>query len=93
METTVKQIEAILDEKVRPILKEHGGNVMIQSLKDQILKVGLTGKCSGCPAAHSTNEELITYEIQSAFPNIKDVILVEGINPELIDMAHKLLKH
>jgi Fe-S cluster biogenesis protein NfuA len=45
METTVKQIEAILNEKVRPILKEHGGNVTIQSLEHQILKVKLTGKC------------------------------------------------
>ncbi|WP_124067991.1 NifU family protein [Clostridium sp. E02] len=93
METTLKQIEAILDEKVRPILKEHGGDVIIQSLEDQILKVRLTGKCSRCPAAHSTNEELITYEIQTAFPNIKDVVLVEEINPELIDMAHKILNH
>ncbi len=93
METTVKQIEAILDEKVRPILKEHGGNVTIQSLEHQILKVRLIGKCSGCPAAHSTNEELITYEIHSAFPTIKDVVLVEEINTELLDMAHKILGH
>ncbi|OYO67751.1 hypothetical protein CG709_17380 [Lachnotalea glycerini] len=89
----VKQIEALLDEKVRPILEEHGGNITIQSLEHQILKVRLTGKCFGCPAAHSTNEELITYEVQSAFPTIQDVVLVEEINPELLDMAHKILGH
>ncbi|MGC6175340.1 NifU family protein [Lacrimispora sp. 38-1] len=93
MEATIQQIEAVLDTKVRPALAEHNGNVIIQSLEDHILKVRLTGKCSGCPAAHSTNEELITAEVRSAFPSILDVILIEEINPELIDMAHKILNH
>lgn len=93
MEITIQQIEAILDTKVRPALAEHNGDVLIQSLEDHVLKVKLTGKCSGCPAAHSTNEELITAEVRSAFPSIQDVILVEEINPELIDMAHKILNH
>lgn len=91
METTIQQIEAVLDASVRPVLAEHSGNVIIQSLEDHILKVRLTGKCSRCPAAHSTNEELITTEIQSAFPQIRDVILVEEINPELLEMAHQIL--
>lgn len=91
METTIQQIEAVLDAKVRPALAEHNGNVIIQSFKDQVLKVRLTGKCSGCPAAHSTNEELITAEVRSALPSVRDVILVEEINPELLDMAHKIL--
>ena len=93
MEATIKQIEAVLDAKVRPSLAEHNGNVVIHSLENNILRVRLTGKCSGCPAAHSTNEELITAEVRSAFPSIQDVILVEEINPELLDMAHKILSH
>lgn len=93
MEATIQQIEAVLDANVRPALAEHHGDVMIHSLEDHILKVRLTGKCSGCPAAHSTNEELITAEIRSAFPSIHDVILIEEINPELTLMAHKILNH
>lgn len=91
MDTTIKQIEAVLDANVRPALAEHQGNVIVQSLEDNVLKVRLTGKCSGCPAAHSTNEELIAAEVRSAFPAIRDVILVEELNPELLDMAHKIL--
>lgn len=91
METTIQQIEAVLDAKVRPALALHNGNVIIQSFKDQVLKVRLTGQCSGCPAAHSTSEELITAEVRSALPSVQDVILVEEINPELLDMAHKIL--
>jgi len=93
MEITIKQIEAVLDAKVRPALAEHGGNVIIQSLENNILKIKLTGKCSGCPATHSTNEELITAEVRSAFPSVQDVILVDEINPELMDMARRILQH
>lgn len=93
MNTTIKQIESVLDAKVRPSLADHGGNVMIQSLEQDVLKVRLTGRCSGCPAAHSTNEELISLEIHEAFPSIRDVILVEETNPQLLDMAHKILHH
>ena len=36
MEATIKQIEAVLDAKVRPSLAEHNGNVVIQSLEDNL---------------------------------------------------------
>lgn len=67
MEITIQQIEAILDTKVRPALAEHNGDVLIQSLEDHVLKVKLTGKCSGCPAAHSTNEELLFLPFRTSF--------------------------
>lgn len=93
MSVTIKDIEAVLDERVRPVLADHQGNVIIQSFEDQILKVRLTGKCSGCPAAHSTNEELIRAEVQDAFPSVQDVILVQEVSSELMDMARKILNH
>jgi Fe/S biogenesis protein NfuA len=93
MDITLNQIESVLDAKVRPSLAVHGGNVIVKGLEDDVLKVKLTGKCSGCPAAHSTNEELISLEICQAFPSIRDIILVEETSPELIDMAHKILNH
>lgn len=93
MDITLNQIESVLDAKVRPSLAAHGGNVIVKGLEDDVLKVRLTGKCSGCPAAHSTNEELISFEICQAFPSIRDIILVEETSPELIDMAHKILNH
>jgi Fe/S biogenesis protein NfuA len=93
MDITLKQIESVLDAKVRPSLAAHGGNVIVLSLENDVLRVRLTGKCSGCPAAHSTNEELISLEISQAFPAIKDIILVEETNPELLTMAHKILNH
>ncbi len=89
----MEEIEKVLDEKVRPALHAHGGDVVVKSYEDSILKVKMVGKCSGCPSAHDTNEEIIAAEVKEVFPEIKDVILVEEVSQELIDMAYKILKH
>ncbi|MDR0925195.1 MAG: NifU family protein [Hungatella sp.] len=91
MKATREQIEMILNKKVRPALAEHEGNVTVLSFKNDILKVRLTGRCSGCPAASRTSEELIAAEIKTAFPSVADVVLVEETSQELLDAARKLL--
>ena len=55
----LREIEKVLEEDVRPYLLEHEGNVRISEYKEGILKVRLTGQCSGCPSAALTTEELI----------------------------------
>jgi len=85
----IEKLEALLDEKVRPSLQDHGGDVEIKSYEDGILRVKLLGKCSGCPSAHSTNEDLIAMEVKEAFPEVKDVILIEEVSQELLDFARK----
>ena len=86
-----EQIEMILNKKVRPALAKHEGNVTVLSLEHNILKVRLTGKCSGCPAASRTSEELIAAEVKAALPSVADVVLVEETSQELLDEARKLL--
>lgn len=44
-----KQIEAVLDEKVRPSLRAHGGGLEIDHLEDGVLYIKLLGQCAGCP--------------------------------------------
>ena len=53
-----KQIEAVLDEKVRPSLRAHGGELEIDHLEDGVLYIKLLGQCAGCPSADLTNETL-----------------------------------
>ena len=88
----LQEIERLLDEKVRPSLRAHGGDVMVKSYEGGVLKVKMAGKCSGCPSAHSTNEELIAEAVKAAFPEVRDVILVEEVSEELLDMARKILR-
>ncbi len=89
----IDKIEAIIEEKVRPALKAHGGDVKVLSFEDGICRISLLGQCSGCPSAMVTNEELIGKEIMDALPEVNDVVLVQQVNEDLMDMARRLLRH
>ena len=64
MTEELKLIEAILEEKVRPNLRAHGGEVRIDHLEAdrKTLYVKLLGQCAGCPSSDITNETLIGTE-------------------------------
>lgn len=89
----INKIEAVIKEKVRPALNAHGGDVEVLSFEDGICRIRLLGQCSGCPSAMATNEELIGKEVMDALPEVKDVVLVQETSPELIDLAHRILRH
>ena len=59
MREELKKIEAVLDEKVRPALRAHGGELEIDRLEDRVLYIKLLGQCAGCPSADLTNETVI----------------------------------
>ena len=83
-------IQRILEEDVRPALMAHEGDVELISYKSQVVKVKLHGKCSGCPSAYLTTEELIAAKIKEKMPEVKDVVLVQEVNPELLDFARRI---
>ena len=84
-------IQKILEEDVRPALMAHEGDVELISYESQVVKVKLHGKCSGCPSAYLTTEELIAAKIKAKMPEVKDVVLVQEVNPELLDFARRIL--
>lgn len=87
----LKQIEHVLEEKVRPALLNHEGGVHVISFRDGVLRIRLTGKCSGCPSAQLTTEELIAKTVKDEIPEVEDVVLVNEVSPELLELAKKLL--
>ena len=86
-------IQRILEEDVRPALMAHEGDVELISYESQVVKVKLHGKCSGCPSAYLTTEDLIAAKIKEKMPEVKDVVLVQEVNPELLDFARRILNH
>ena len=78
----IERINEVLEEKVRPALLSHEGDVQIVEYADEVLKIRLTGHCSGCPSARLTTEELIAAEVQKEIPEVKEVVLVNEISPE-----------
>jgi len=61
--------------EIRPALQADGGNVELVDVSDQgVVKVRLTGACSGCPMGMMTLKEGIEKELKSKVPGVKEVI-------------------
>ena len=93
MSEDMKRIEAVLDEKVRPSLRAHGGEIEIDHLEDRVLYVKLLGQCAGCPSADLTNETLVEAELVQALPElVKKVPVIQTVTDELWEQATRLLR-
>ena len=93
MSADEKRIEAVLDEKVRPALRSHGGEIEIDHLEGKTLYVKLLGQCAGCPSADLTNETLVEAELKSALPELVErVAVIQTVSDELWEQAKRLLR-
>ncbi len=87
-----EEVEAVLDEYVRPLLLSHGGEMEVLEITDGIVRFRLKGRCAGCPAADLTTEELIQTELVERVPGIRQAILVQDISQALLDQAKEILR-
>ena len=68
-----EKVEAVLN-KVRPMLQRDGGDVELVEVRDDgVVKVRLTGACSGCPMSTMTLKNAIEETIKNEVPEIKSV--------------------
>ncbi len=91
MSTTITQLEEVLTKEVRPSLASHQGDVVIADYTDHVLRIRLTGKCSGCPSAMLATEELIATKVKEHCPDVQDVILISGVSDDLLVQAKAIL--
>lgn len=67
------KVEEVLG-KVRPFLQRDGGDVeLVEVSDDGIVKVKLTGACSGCPGATMTLKNAIEETLKQEVPEVKSV--------------------
>ena len=93
MNEDLKRIEEVLDEKVRPSLRAHGGEIQVDRLEDGVLYVKLLGQCAGCPSADLTNETLVEAELVKALPEVvQKVAVIQTVSDELWEQAKRLLR-
>lgn len=93
MTEDLNRIEAVLDEKVRPALRDHGGDITVDRLEDGVLYVKLLGQCAGCPSADLTNETIVEAELTRALPElVRKVAVIQTVSDELWEQAKKLLR-
>jgi len=85
--------EKVLEEEVRPYLKEHHGDIEIVDFKEGVLKVRFLGGCSGCLSAQFTLEDLVEKELKKRFEYIDSVVLADDeISEEMLDFVKELLR-
>ena len=93
MNEELKRIEEVLETKVRPEMKSHGGGIEVDHLENKVLYVKLQGQCAGCPSSDITTENLVEAELLKAVPDlVEKVVVVQTVSDELWDMAKKLLR-
>ena len=68
-----EKVEKVLDE-IRPMLQADGGDVeLVEVTDDGIVKVRLTGACSGCPMSTITLRMGIEKKLKESIPEMKAV--------------------
>lgn len=93
MENLQTRIESVIDEKLRPQLLLHGGGMETVRLEGGRYVFRLTGQCAGCPSAYLTTEEVIRGTLLERFPQLREVVLEQGVSADLLAQAKRLLCH
>jgi Fe-S cluster biogenesis protein NfuA len=60
--------------KIRPLLQRDGGDVELVDVQDNgVVKVKLTGACSGCPMSTMTLKNAIEAKLKEEVPEVTSV--------------------
>ena len=88
MKATLTEITSVVDEKIRPRLQEHGGDLSIIDYEDGILRIELRGMCKNCPSAMMTLEDTVKAALDGL---VEDVRVVANIDDDLLNYAKTIL--
>lgn len=72
----VKQIKALLNAEIRPVVALDGGDIVFNRYEDNILYIHMRGACAGCPSSTATLKDGIEVRMKEAFPEIKEVVAI-----------------
>ncbi len=77
---TVQFIKEILEQRIRPVLQEDGGDVQYVSFDEQtgILELELQGSCTNCPSSEATLKNGIEKMLLHYVAEVKEVRQVES---------------
>lgn len=93
VETLKEKVERVIEERIRPALRFHGGDIRLIEVTGSDVKVRLLGACCFCPSAQSTMEDVVTGSLKEELGDeIGRVILWDAISDELLDFARDFFK-
>lgn len=80
-----KNIQGVLDEKVNPMVAQHGGVINLLDVKDDNVYIEMGGGCQGCASSSATLKQGVEGILRENFPQINDILDVtdhaNGDNP------------
>jgi len=65
-------------EKVRPLLRSHGGNVELVEVSGTVVRLRMTGSCHGCSSSADTIKNAIEQSISITAPDITSIEVLGG---------------
>lgn len=69
----VKRIKGLLEARIRPAVKQDGGDIVFKDFRDGIVYVEMQGNCAGCPYALITLKEGVEKILKTYIPEVKAV--------------------
>jgi Fe-S cluster biogenesis protein NfuA len=88
-----KEIEQVLDSKVRPVLAAHQGDIELTGIEaGGIVHLRILGACATCLGAEQTVRDIVVASILEACPWVADVRVDTGVSDELVQEAMRYLK-
>lgn len=76
-EQIIGQIIGLLNARIRPAVKQDGGDIIFKSFENGIVYVEMKGNCAGCPYALVTLKEGVEKVLKTYIPEVKEVRSVE----------------
>ncbi|MCB9664918.1 MAG: NifU family protein [Alphaproteobacteria bacterium] len=75
---TRENVEAVLDDLVRPALNADGGDITLVDIRDGDVHVKLVGACNTCPSSVMTMRMGVERLLQEEFPDMGELIQVDA---------------
>jgi Fe-S cluster biogenesis protein NfuA len=72
----VIEIKRVLNEEIRPMVAQDGGDVEFSSFENGIVYLHMRGSCAGCPSSTATLKLGIETRLQEAVPEIREVLAI-----------------
>jgi Fe-S cluster biogenesis protein NfuA len=69
----VRQIEELLDSRIRPTVAGDGGDIVYRGFRDGVVYLKLQGACSGCPSSTATLKNGIENLLKYYVPEVEEV--------------------
>ena len=60
----ILRVDAVLEEKIRPVLQKDGGGIELEDIEEDVIKVRLLGHCSGCGRAFQTLSSFVETKLR-----------------------------